>query len=247
MVYVIYLFIFFQDSTEIQVFQRFKDEPDIVYEFERDMIQQTVDLYNSKYKDSLTIKFTYLDSYKSIFDTLKNKTNHSICGLSAITITDKRDKQYDFSIPYIPIVEAVIGLKKFEHSEYVWKGAKGIVRYKKNTMHQETAEKIAQKFGLMLLPFNEHDDLKEAIGKEHIVYIGDISDTWSAPYLKLVEQIDEGVVSHYGIMYPEGSKLKKKLDLALTYFVRSPKYYALLKKYFGKGIIQYYQEVKNRP
>ena len=200
--------------------------------FEKEFIRNVLNLYKLKQKKSFQIKFIQLNSFDDLF---KFDPEKKMLSISAITITKKRLKGYDFSIGYFPIKQAV--LTTAAHKNLDW-GKKGVILgFIKDDFHSQTVLELKKNYPIITKEIDLSSHAASLIGSGKIdVFISDISSAWTEhsnlivldstnPYLH---------VSNYGILYPKGSDLKIELDKIINYYIRSSSYYSLIRRHFGK-------------
>ena len=104
-------------------------------------------------------------------------------------------------------------------------------------------KQLSDKFGIKLL---ESEDKTIRSGLVYLredkvdFYVGDMTDAIVTDRV-ILSDFKGAAISNYGILYPKGSILKKKLDKYIKYYKRSSSYYQLLGKHFGKEIVNYFR------
>jgi ABC-type amino acid transport substrate-binding protein len=49
--------------------------------------------------------------------------------------------------------------------------------------------------------------------------------------------------ANFGILLPKNSKLKEKIDPIIKYYVKTSRFYQLVKKYFGEDASNYFKNL----
>jgi hypothetical protein len=219
-----------------------KPTNDVMAKFENDFMETILNLYNKKNtNDKIEFNHIKVDTYKVLFDKMKDKKRHDICSISSITITMDRMKDYDFSIRYLKDNHVVIRNTKFEKVDI--KEAK--VGYLKNSLYEDSFLFIKNKYpNIIGIEYDKTKDVIKALETNLIDYqfaSGIIA--FIRPNREIVEELPLNRSRGYGIIYPKGSALKEKLDPTIKYFLTSPKYFALIAKHFGEELLSYYKTI----
>jgi glutamine transport system substrate-binding protein len=216
--------------------------------FNTKVIKQIIDLYNKRNEEKIELKLKKFPGFIPTFDLFKRKSgDHSILYINSITITNEREQIYDFSIGYFPIRAALISLKDNPLSieDIVKSGLRvGIVEktafdltfIKKHTLQRKHKLQVYKNIFLL------HDALKI---KKVDYYIGDALEAWYFDNKKLIDILYDAPFQKYGILYPEGSKLKEKLDPIIKYLIHSSSFYQIVKESFPNLDEKYFKIVRN--
>jgi hypothetical protein len=202
--------------------------------------------YNRMNPDKIFFIYKDLNDFKKAFKLFEeSKDNHHMLYINGVTITKERKKKFDFSIPYFPIRPAAVAPK--------YKNMVGINVYDKkysiaariNTSNMKYAEEISKKTGQVLIRINTNDSLDSFFRSNKVdLYITDAIAPWLQEDLQLIHIYKEVDANGYGILYPKGSKLKKKLDKTIKHILSSPDYFKIIKKVIPKINYRYFERVK---
>ena len=222
--------------------------------FELDFINQVIKLYNVKNKNKLSIKIHSERSYAKIFKMIESsKQTKYICAIRSLTITDKREKKYDFSYPYMPIKQVLMTKKQYKTGIKNWKNSKHIIYGNPNTVHFENVKMLSDKYGIKVYkPKDPEINIISYLNNGEIdFYVGDMTDIFVIDDIEILSEFDGALLSHYGIMFPKNSILKEKLNRYIKYLAKSPIYYKIVFKHFGRNIADYFktlsEDQKNAP
>ena len=207
-----------------------------------------VNLYNKRNPDKLNVKFKKISSFANSFDLFrKEKGNDSILYINSLTITDERKKEFDFSIGYFPVRAAIITLNDSplnNNNIFQNKLIFGVI--KKTSFNIDFVKQFADKKNHNIKMFNDIFALHKALKSKQIdYYIGDALEAWYFKNRKLIEILYDAPFQKYGILYPKGSKLKKKLDPIIKYLIHSPNFFTMVKKSFPSLEAKYFNLVRN--
>lgn len=199
--------------------------------FEKELIQDIIKLHNGKSKTNYKIEFKKYGVFAMLFDILNQEKNNSLlCGINSISITKERQKKYQFSSSYF--VSKVILLSK--HYQKLHINAKTRISYTEGTLNDKVIKLLSKSHRFIAVPYQNFNIRYEALLKGKDDYgVGDYVDSWIYD-MNLVKLFDEFGQDHYGIIFPKHSRLAKELDKTVRYYIKSPAYYKLVRKHFGK-------------
>lgn len=216
--------------------------------FEQRLIQEIIDLYNLKNEKKLNIIFHEVDNFPKLFDVLETAIptgkQHSVMSINKISDTEKRRLEYDFSVPYMINKYVVLRLKSradITEKSIFKKGYNvGIV---KNTIYTEIAKELDKNKTLRYTYFLNNESCATALKDKKIdLYFSDYVDTWIYN-LEIVKVLKPEIDDKLAILFPKGSDLQKKLDKTIRYYVKSAKYYNLIRAVFGKERMLFYKQM----
>ena len=125
-----------------------------------------------------------------------------------------------------------------------WKDKIKRIGATKQSIYERTGIMLAKKYDFQLVIINPLKNYEDLIREGEIdAYIGDSNIPWFSKNRKKLYYIKEAPVTHYGIMYPKGSGLRNKLDPYVQYFLKSPSYYKLVRKYLVKDANLYFRKL----
>ena len=216
--------------------------------FEKDLFKEIIKLHNYKTEKHYSVRFVDLNDYSDLFTEIsKSDKNDLVCAVRSITITDERKKKYEFSHPYLPIKQVLITKKNSTLNKRTWRNKKHTIAAIENTVHYKAAILLSEKYGFKFRATKEilttYDELLQG---KYDFFIGDISECWNNNYVIFLDDFENAELSNFGIMYPKNSQLRKELDPFLSYFLKSPRIYSLLKKHLGDGVVKYFKEIRNK-
>jgi len=216
--------------------------------FEQFIVKEIIDLYNLKNDEKLSVKFETAVSFLELFHCLDkavlNGKKDVVMSMNRISITKKRLEKYDFSEPYMANKFSALKLKTRtdinEEKLFKTKYTVGIV---KNTLYEELVYELDKDKSLTIKFYSNNELCAEGLRKKEIdLYISDFVDTWIYD-LEVVAILKPELTDHHGILFPKGSELRKKLNKTMRYYVKSAKYYNLIRTYFGKERMVFYKEM----
>jgi hypothetical protein len=214
--------------------------------FELSFIKEIISIYNKKNNENYLLNIRYLSSYKEIFEEIdKSSSTDLICSIRAITISKEREKKYDFSHPYMPIKQVLIADMSKLAEITNWQKKTYTIGAIESTVHSRTARKLAEKYSLNLYEVSEMNNVERYLFEgRYDYYVGDISDTWITDNTQFLADFDGALLSYYGILYPKNSILKPKFDKIITYFIKTSRFYKLLKMNLGENVVDYYKDIR---
>ena len=211
--------------------------------FENDFFTEIIILYNKKNKhESLTFHVKNVSNFPKLFKKMKVEDNHLICGISSVSILKDRLQYFDFSKRYLK--ENQVLIRNTNYAKKVFN--KSTVGYFKNSLNSAAFMFIKKKYpGIKSIEFKKKSDAISALEKNKI----DFQIVFGLnPFIKdnreIVEEIPNFNSKGFGIIYPKGSQLKKKLDPIINYYTTSNRYYSLIKRHFGEKLLAYYVTIK---
>ena len=236
------IFSLFQTDT-ITVYTQIPIDKGLSYEF-MSLLEKT---YNRKHQDKIELKFQGLKNFKAAFDLLEdNRENDYICYINNVTITIERKKKFDFSYPYFPVRPAAITAKDSPLNISNIYDKKYKVGAIKSTINFKYAEEIVKKTNQKFVSIAEYDNLNLIFKRGDIdFYIGDAISPWLRDDIKLLHIYKEIGEGGYGILYPKGSKLKKRFDNTIKYLLSSSIYFSTVKKAIPRIDFRYFRRVKD--
>lgn len=226
---------FAQDSLYL-----FRESLDFsVYRIEEIIIRNTIDLYNSKEKKQLILKFMNYDNFGKLMVDFNESDRPFRAAMSSISPTDERKKIYEFSLIYLPSKETLISLK---NNPNLKNKSRLKVGYEKNTLYETTAKKMDLNL-FQLIPYEDMNDLVNDLNVKKVdLMILDNIYVWNNNQYAIYSEIDNPVGDGLAIVYPKNSNLKHRLDPYLKYFLESKKFYNELSKSFGKEVADYFKK-----
>jgi polar amino acid transport system substrate-binding protein len=208
---------------------------------EKEIVQGVVDIYNKKNKEKLVLKFVPLASFEQGFEKVASEENCIV--INSVTITEERKKLYDFSVPYLPVKNAILIRSNSNIKDpKAWqkKGAK--ISFTRSTTGEAILLEETKKYALTLIPFDNRTQRIDALKKKVTNFaIGDNILSWDDPEIAVLYEFDDSGINNFGILFPKGSKLKASFDKTLTYYLRSPKFHQTTTQIFGNEITNYFK------
>jgi len=215
--------------------------------FERALIEEVVQLYNRAHKDTLyKIEFKDVLYFQDLFTLIDRATQtsefNSVMAINKISITEERKKKYDFSTPYM--VNKYVMLKLKERTditeESIFKTPYRVV-LTKGSIYDELTHSFDKQNTLTYSYFKSNKECAEQLKQKHAdLFVSDYVDTWIYD-LEVGKMLMPEFNDQLGIMFPKGSLLFQHLEKYVIYFVKSPKFYNLVRKYFGVERMKYYK------
>lgn len=241
---VVLTFTFFihakSDSLKVRVFYNTTDM--VVRTFEMDLLNRIVHIYNKKNYPKLSVVFEQRNKPNAIWFHLNNKDSIEkyglVCGLLSASIT-KNDPNYDFSHPYLPTQDVLIG--RVDQNEPSEKKSYNLVHMRSN-YYQPLVDSLSKHYSFSTHTTGSYSDaVNYFLTGNADYYLGDSIDSWVFQNRKVMLYLNDRI-THFGFLYPKDSKLKKMFDPILKYYTKSSSFYKLLKFHFGKDLKNYYQK-----
>jgi hypothetical protein len=216
----------------------------VIDSIEHQLINDIFELWNRKSDKEIKYKWRkhkQFSDFMKYMENLSNDEKDNEMALSSITITKQRLEKYRFSIPYVPIREVMICMK----STNIDQGQKSIENKKVGanlgTTQEHSLKHLLNKIQFEPFYFSINEFKYNAlINGEIDFYIDDNVNVWSDSRLKIVFEVEKQSGDGYGIMYHKESKLKKKIDPILMYYIKSAKFRKITSEKFGKKISDYF-------
>ena len=203
--------------------------------FEQELIQHIIDIYNIKYNLSLKITNRDMTTINELFDLpIENTMQLSIFGW---TITEERQKKFQFTKPYLYCPNVILKLKGNE----VLTNKIGIIESSSHHIYKDQLTKYEIK------SFNTFADQMSAFEKNEISYIiYDYILVWAKPdTYEVVKLIKQNKYDQYGIIFPKKSKYFKRFSSVFNYYIDSVKFLKLLRKHFGEKAVYFYNRSRS--
>jgi len=213
--------------------------------FDQHFIKEIVQLYNRKYMYQFHIVFYDLHSMDKAFQIVNTGEKDHTLVINSITITEERKQHVDFSLPYFPMKQAFITHPSRKIKPQNTSALHYTLGAVENTIHVETAKRIAQrtKQTLVIIPENEYMPNVIVQGRVDL-YIADSIEAWVSEDRILISHIDDAPLTHYGIMYPKGSLLVEMFNPFIRYFIRSRRYHELVRTYLKSVPQNYFESIR---
>ena len=205
--------------------------------FEVEVISNIVEIYNVKEHKNLIMRFVVTknnsDLIKLIDDPLKQ---NNICAIKTLSINKSRKNDYLFSPPYL-INACVIVTNKPNLSLNPSLVIGYDIEYINDGFHPEKYAKTIQEYikssPMFFKKYSKRITSLNELRSNHIDgCIVDLHESYSADLYIL--KILESDIDNLGIMFPQNSEIYKKLLPYMNYYLKSEKYYFLVKKYFPR-------------
>ena len=219
------------------LYRGFDDKEKQLTQFETDIITNIINLYNIKEQKKIELKFIKTDKFFEIFELIDdpNKQNN-ICAIRSISITNKRQLNYEFSPPYMPNRKVLITNNK--HLTYNDGLVVGFDM--EHILDNSTIPNIILNFPLKLKEFDYRYELETALKSKNIDgYIGDLTETIH-PDLYMVKILDNKI-DYFGIMFPKHSNIYYRLLPYMKYYLKSLKFYSIIKDKFGEDTATFFR------
>lgn len=199
--------------------------------FEIELVQEIIKLHNARTASRYQIEFKSYNVFSKLFEILdEEKSSSNVCGINKISITKERSKKYHFSAPYF--VSKLILLSKKYKTLIITDHTR--LSYTRGTLNVKIIELLKKKNQFKAIPYEDFNLRYKALMELKDDYgVADYIDPW-VYNMNLVKVFDEFGQDHYGIIFPKNSNLARALDKTIAYYVRSPAYYELVRKHFGK-------------
>jgi len=206
--------------------------------FERAFIEYILDEYNKENQTDLRAKFVHINSFSDHFIIHNTDSNAYQCSIDGISITKSRKVFYSFSYPYQRTYPALMTIYPNEVLDRdLWKKETITIGLTKHSIYEYLKRRIMPKANVFFVPHANLiiDILKE---KKADYYLGDNIKAINLDSLHVAHLFKNSFSSKYGVLFPKKSKLQRMLNPLIRNFVRSDKYIAFLKAYYGKDYNQ---------
>jgi len=207
--------------------------------FEKELIIDVMNLYKFRTQKDIYVVFKEEKIFQRFFKFPKNK---HVISVNAITITEERKQFVSFSKPYFPVKQAI--LTTFKNKNLDLKNGQIKLCLEDKSLHYKTAQALAKKYKFVLVPTSYDPYYQRDIDqKKYDIFVSDIITSWSEKEPYYVLNADDRLLkrSYYAFVYKKNSPLKEEIDNVLLYYLKSPRYNLLVKKYFGKRAVEYIQ------
>jgi hypothetical protein len=243
------VFIFFVSAKGDTLYVHTKNTQTSTFMFE--LFTKIFQIYQKKGTNKYLLKHVP-SSTKRMMKVLKNKIDkdQTICSFGIIISQSVYAKKYySFSAPVLPVYNSVIALKSTEVKSLRVFNKIGY-EYKKggNSYYFKLVKKFTAKGYKFQNPvfIDKYSDLLPALRSKEVDFIiGDSIDGWLNDDIKIVIELDKEP-QYLAFLYESGSILKKEFDGILKYYLKSPAFYRLLEKHFGKNFRTYYLKTMKR-
>lgn len=207
--------------------------------FEKELIQEIIRLHTIKSSKKYNLEFRKYAVFNKLFELLdKEKNSSSIIGINSISITKERAQKYHFSPPYF--VSKIILLSKKHKKIDINQNTR--ISYTSGTLNLRVIELLKKKHVFKIVPYNNYNNRYKALMEMTDDYgVGDYVDSWIYD-MNILKIFNEFGQDHYGIIFPKNSSFAKVLDKTIAYYVKSPAYYKLIRKHFGKNAAYYVKQ-----
>jgi ABC-type amino acid transport substrate-binding protein len=229
-------------QTELKVY-RYSDS-NKVSNFERDFIESCVQLYNKRYKESLSIKFIEVNKFSKGFDMLRahNSVTPAIY-INTISYTKERDLEFDYSPAYLLSSFAILNKKSNVPSKTFLKDKKYGVE--KGTLEVELLNKVDKNIGIEIVLFNSLNEMVKALDENKIDYFASDYLVSQVFDLRVNFLINERIKDKLCILYPQNKfdKFRSNFNNIISYYAQSPDYYNKLRQYFGEDGVSFFKRM----
>ncbi|MCB0278210.1 MAG: transporter substrate-binding domain-containing protein [Calditrichaeota bacterium] len=206
----------------------FSNENTKLVRYELELAKELINFYAKTNKQKIDIKYKGISVFDDNFKYI-NEANENSFALGAISITPQRQKNYDFSQPYM-----VNKLSLLAREDYVLKADQPIkLAYQSGTIYESTLDKVRSLYTIKAIPQKNSLTSAQSLKNKQVDMIyADFVDSWNFN-LKLIRHVDLDWHDEYGMMFKKGSAFKKEIDDTFTKYKKTPAYYKLIKKHFG--------------
>ncbi len=212
-----------QETLRVYTF----DKSDKFAQFEIELINNAVLLYEKKYKTKINVEFVAVEEFKRGFDELESdyaKKNPSLY-INKVSYTKERDELYDYSPAYMFNTFSVLSSKGTKKITKYVKGKRfGAVKGTVFVSHLEEAKKTTD---IEIVLFESLLVAADGLKTKKIDFLlTDYIDSWSFG-LQSNFNVDESLKDRLCILYPNEvyPEFKKKFNSVLVYYTRSQKYF----------------------
>jgi ABC-type amino acid transport substrate-binding protein len=240
--FILFLSFVFSQSDSVDVTVVYNHPELKVRQFELALIKKVISIYNGKNKQKLKGKYLQLDEKNGVwyylYDKAKEKSKDLVCGLTSGTY-EANHPHVDFSIPYIPVKLVVLGKKD---GNKLNKNKNYRLGYINSVSARKALSYIFENYRITKIPVRNYEQLYSMLQEDKIdLYYADSIDEWIYDGLEIKYTV-KNKTTYMGFVFQKNSLLKPKFDSILKYYVKSPAFYQLLKKYFGKDLQKYYKK-----
>lgn len=212
---------------------------------EYEILINTLSLYNANEQEKIIFQIDTLNSFDEVIQKLKTPDSlqkNVLMGLASITRTIPRKEYLDFSSIYIPAKEVITTLKK--NSNLTLSDIKGQrVGYQIKSIEEVTIHRLMENIPIIPIGFLHYAEKTEALLNESIKFsIDDNISIWDSKKTVIIHDLEIQNGDGIAIAYPKGSKLAKKLDKYLNYYLNSSRFYRLIQSKYGINIARYFKQ-----
>jgi glutamine transport system substrate-binding protein len=210
--------------------------------FEKEMIEEIIAYHNATTLENLKIDFRPTLFYSMLEQMKKAKATDYIFAIQTISITEERERLFDFSTPYM--VNRIVIAKSRVHTTHLQKdNKKAVYGTTKASIYEPLVLDLSKKTGQSYKLFDSNIELAKAIDEGNIDYciIGQIA-IWTFN-LKIVEELTlTNKYDSFALLFSKNSVLAKLINKSYNEYLKSDKFNVLINKYFDKEAIKYFQK-----
>lgn len=226
-----------QEASQVQIYVNHYEN--VFSNFEKTLIEEIVNLYNKKGgKGELKVKFVKYKRFNSLFEILdETKPDDNIMGINVISITQERQKKYDFSRPYFQNKQVLLSKKHTTYSP----NKVNRISYTRNSLNANVMESFSKANPFVAVPYDDFDVRYSELTQGTDDYaFGDYVDQWAYNF-NVVQTFNSFGTDYFGIIFPKNSELKEKLKPYIAYYINSIAYLNLIRHSFGKDAARFFR------
>lgn len=239
----IFFFVFPQNEAKITILRL--NHRQISSSIEEKLISSVIQLYNKQNQEKLSFQFSNQKNLDDLFSNLKvMKANDLVLAIGQLSLSNERQKEFDYSSVYMQVKMVVMGHKKNKasfgshdyHELAVLKGSS-----------QESFVKLLVKdYQFTLKLYESYDNLLQDFQSNKVKFaLLDNIDLKTLDFAEIKNDLSQFSNSaNYVIYYPKNSGLKNNLDDYLKYYIKSAYHQNEMKLQFGSEAYQFISRSK---
>jgi hypothetical protein len=209
---------------------------------EAEIVKNTFKLYNAHNPtDRLKYNIVHLNKFFEVFEAIdKSNKKDYVFSMYQITITEERQKKYDFSSSYIPIKESIYTLKSRADKNFKKKGVR--IAYQLGSTQEKQIEYL-KSYEIKPVVYNVIGEKIIALRNNEVDFvIGDNIEIWGKSDMLVVEDMKNQPGDGFGFLYAKGSTLRNKLDPYILKYITSQSFFNYIIRNFGKEVAVYFKD-----
>ena len=208
-------------------------------QFELELIRHVVDLYLAQPDIKDSVDYIPVKNFHQLLDTLSvNGNGIERLSISSISYTKERSEHYQFTKAYMYNKVAVLG----DGSEQYPSDSKQRVGYITKSTQEIYLDDLKDEYEL--LPYYSLKTREDDFKAKKVDYIlSNYVYKW-AYNLDTIRVLNHTDVDKYVVAFPKNSHIYTKFNTLFSYFLQSPKFYNLIRKYFGEEGTDYFNRFK---
>lgn len=198
--------------------------------FEVKYIRDLLAVYEKEFNKEVNILYSGIKDFNNNFKILDASRKDNTVVINNITITEDRQKKYDFSIPYIYNKYALLSRKDYFDA---FNSQKTRIAVVKGSQVESFVADLMKEMECSLSTFSGISAAVDALQAKQIdIIVDDYITSWVYD-LRVVRVFKPQLSNEFGLMFNKGSRLKQELDHVIRKYQKTIKFRQLIKQHFG--------------